>query len=164
MKYPTVSALCEGIAEAIKEKEGSTALINPQDFVDRINALSIGGGGEDPFLYYKIDGAACKEAFNDIGIGPADLANMYSVVTNIGNLVDAFVLYVHGGYIGKADILKGGITGNAAEWKIEKWTGVMYYPLSKDTGGYNEVWSLMGMDNSWITPCTKEEFEALITK
>ena len=47
MKYPTVSALCEGIAEAIKEKEGSTALINPQDFADRIKGLEVGGGIPD---------------------------------------------------------------------------------------------------------------------
>jgi hypothetical protein len=54
MKYPTVSALCEGVAGAIRAKEGSTALINPQDFVDRINALSIGGGGEEYGVYLKI--------------------------------------------------------------------------------------------------------------
>ena len=45
MKYPTVSALCEGVAGAIREKEGSSALINPQDFVDRIKGLEVGGGG-----------------------------------------------------------------------------------------------------------------------
>lgn len=45
MKYKTVSALCEGVAEAIREKEGSSALINPQDFVDRIKGLEVGGGG-----------------------------------------------------------------------------------------------------------------------
>ena len=54
MKYPTVSALCEGVAGAIREKEGSSARINPQDFVDRINALSIGGGGEEYGVYLKI--------------------------------------------------------------------------------------------------------------
>lgn len=43
MKYPTVSALCEGVAGAIREKDGSTALINPQDFVDRIKGLEVGG-------------------------------------------------------------------------------------------------------------------------
>lgn len=47
MKYKTVSALCEGVAEAIREKEGSTALINPQDFVDRIKGLEVGGGIPD---------------------------------------------------------------------------------------------------------------------
>lgn len=54
MKYKTVSSLCEGIAESIRRKEGSTALINPQDFADRINALSIGGGGEEYGVYLKI--------------------------------------------------------------------------------------------------------------
>jgi hypothetical protein len=54
MKYPTVSALCEGVAGAIRAKEGSTEKINPQDFVDRINALSIGGGGEEYGAYLKI--------------------------------------------------------------------------------------------------------------
>lgn len=44
MKYPTVSALCEGVAEAIREKDGSSARINPQDFPDRIKALEVGGG------------------------------------------------------------------------------------------------------------------------
>ena len=44
MKYPTVSALCEGVAGAIRAKEGSTEKINPQDFVQRIDNLEVGGG------------------------------------------------------------------------------------------------------------------------
>lgn len=44
MKYPTVSALCEGVAGAIRAKEGSTEKINPQDFVQRIENLQVGGG------------------------------------------------------------------------------------------------------------------------
>lgn len=42
------------IADAIRAKEGSTEKIDPQDFVDRINALSIGGGGEEYGAYLKI--------------------------------------------------------------------------------------------------------------
>lgn len=53
MKYPTVSALCEGVAGAIREKEGSTALINPQDFVERIKSLE-GGGGGSKMRYFKV--------------------------------------------------------------------------------------------------------------
>ena len=61
MKYPTVSALCEGVAGAIREKEGSSALINPQDFVERINALSIGGGGDAEYgVYLKILDVNCS--------------------------------------------------------------------------------------------------------
>lgn len=53
MKYPTVSALCEGVAGAIREKDGSTALINPQDFVERIKGLEVGGGGSK-MRYFKV--------------------------------------------------------------------------------------------------------------
>ena len=54
MKYRTVSALCEGIAGAIREKEGSTALINPQDFPDRIEALEVGGASGSKMRYFKV--------------------------------------------------------------------------------------------------------------
>ena len=53
MKYKTVSALCEGVAEAIKEKEGSSARINPQDFPDRINGLEVGGASGSKWRYFK---------------------------------------------------------------------------------------------------------------
>ena len=54
MKYPTVSALCEGVAGAIREKEGSTALINPQDFADRIKGLEVGGASGSKMRYFKV--------------------------------------------------------------------------------------------------------------
>ena len=54
MKYKTVSALCEGVAGAIREKEGSTALINPQDFVDRIKGLEVGGASGSKMRYFKV--------------------------------------------------------------------------------------------------------------
>lgn len=37
-----LSNFTKGIADAIREKEGSTDLINPQDFADRISGLSSG--------------------------------------------------------------------------------------------------------------------------
>ena len=54
MKYTTVSSLCEGVAGAIREKEGSTALINPQDFVDRIKGLEVGGASGSKMRYFKV--------------------------------------------------------------------------------------------------------------
>lgn len=56
MKYPTVSALCEGVAGAIREKEGSSALINPQDFVERIKGLEVGGASGSKMRYLKRTG------------------------------------------------------------------------------------------------------------
>lgn len=55
MKYKTVSALCEGIADAIREKEGSSALINPQDFADRIKGLEVGGASGSSLRYFKTE-------------------------------------------------------------------------------------------------------------
>ena len=54
MKYSTVSALCEGVAGAIREKEGSSALINPQDFPDRIKGLEVGGVSGSKWRYFKV--------------------------------------------------------------------------------------------------------------
>ena len=53
MKYPTISALCEGVAGAIREKEGSTALFNPQDFADHIKGLEVGGASGSKMFYLK---------------------------------------------------------------------------------------------------------------
>lgn len=54
MKYPTVSALCEGVAGAIREKESSSEKINPQDFVERIKGLEVGGGSGSKWRYFKV--------------------------------------------------------------------------------------------------------------
>lgn len=54
MKYPTISALCEGVAGAIREKEGSNEKINPQDFVERIKGLEVGGASGSKMRYFKV--------------------------------------------------------------------------------------------------------------
>ena len=46
VKYGNVNSLCVSVADAIRSKEGSSELINPQDFAERIKALNVGGGGE----------------------------------------------------------------------------------------------------------------------
>lgn len=68
MKYKTVSALCEGVAGAIREKEGSTALINPQDFVDRIRGLEVGGASGSKWRYFKRTGRLPSAGGGDVSI------------------------------------------------------------------------------------------------
>ena len=75
MKYKTVRALCDGIADAIKEKEGSTALINPQDFVDRIKGLEVGGASGSKWRYFK-------KLHNLPSAGGGDVA-IYSLMSQI---------------------------------------------------------------------------------
>lgn len=72
MKYPTVSALCEGVAGAIRAKEGSTEKINPQDFVQRIENLQVGGGGTEDLSdweYYD-----CSSSTEDMSLYAAYLS------------------------------------------------------------------------------------------
>lgn len=67
MKYKTVSALCDSLAEAIREKDGSSALINPQDFVDRIKGLEVGGGASgSKWRYFKRTGRLPSAGGGDI--------------------------------------------------------------------------------------------------
>ena len=79
MKYPTVSALCEGVAGAIRAKEGSSALINPQDFVDRIKGLEVGGGSK--WRYFKRTGRLP-------GAGGGDVAT-YSAMSQVVRYEDS---------------------------------------------------------------------------
>lgn len=43
-KYETVDSLFVGICDAIREKDGTTAMINHQDIPDRIMEIQVGGG------------------------------------------------------------------------------------------------------------------------
>ena len=81
MKYPTVSALCEGVAGAIREKDGSTALINPQDFVDRIKGLEVGGASGSKMRYLKRTGRLP-------GAGGGDIA-YYSMMSQVVRYEDS---------------------------------------------------------------------------
>ena len=81
MKYKTVSALCEGVAEASKEKEGSAALINPQDFADRIKGLEVGGASGSKMRYFKRTGRLP-------GAGGGDITS-YSMMSQVVRYEDS---------------------------------------------------------------------------
>lgn len=92
MKYKTVSALCEGVAGAIREKEGSTALINPQDFADRIKGLEVGGGIPDvPTLEcWKITPREMDdkhELFFFLNAGGEGISNLSLAVTEMDGVI-----------------------------------------------------------------------------
>ena len=61
------------IADAIREKEGSSELLNPQDFVDHIKALQ-GSGGTSPSAKFKWTGHADAEGLKAIGWTDEDIA------------------------------------------------------------------------------------------
>lgn len=104
MKYPTVSALCEGVAGAIREKEGSTALINPQDFVDRIKGLEVGGGIPDvPTLEcWKITPREQDDKyklFNFLALGGTGFSGLSLAVTEMDGVIygGSYIVFGSGG-------------------------------------------------------------------
>ena len=104
MKYKTVSALCEGIAEAIREKEGSTEKINPQDFADRIKGLEVGGASGSKMRYFKRTGWLPS-------IGGADRA-IYAQMSQLTRCEEDGKVFINSGcydtnYRGKSPIAYG---------------------------------------------------------
>ena len=103
-KYNSVSSLCVGIADAIRSKEGSTALINPQDFADRIEALQL-GGGEEYGVYLKIldvDATIGGGYNNSLNVNSPEVVEFFSDafawLSAIGNESNFYEMYKALGY------------------------------------------------------------------
>lgn len=121
MKYKTVSALCEGVAGAIREKEGSSALINPQDFVDHIKGLEVGGGIPDvPTLecWKAVQTEDNRDAFETF------------VMENFVYESDKSVLATSKWSIGDEEIIisGGSILGFSGEWIGVQEIYILWYP------------------------------------
>ena len=111
------------VADAIREKKGTTDLINPQSFSDEIRAFDIGGGGNTPsrpkwtghadadglraigwtdedIAYYQKNGVNWNEEDDQYHLVTDDNKNLYGVLTadNIRTYRDRIV------YLPKIDI------------------------------------------------------------
>ena len=69
MKNDNLKDFLTDVADAIREKEGSSEPINPQEFSDRIRAIQSGGGGN----LYGYTGHADVEGLKAIGWTDADI-------------------------------------------------------------------------------------------
>ena len=54
-----------GVANAIRAKKGTSALINPQDFESEIASIGGGGGLEKYHIVQTINGDTCEIAITD---------------------------------------------------------------------------------------------------
>lgn len=169
------------IADAIREKTGKSDLIAPVNFAEEIKGISVGGGsgesGDDGWVYYKFDGKAVE---NTEGY---DAAEFYDTFIN---------MFVRAYYISTAYKVLGGVKEvmlftamNYDEHPVSRHLGfktqvsenllsniglpassamplkeVIYYINEISEGQAPSVWLAFG---NALTPCTKEEFEALIT-
>ena len=150
MKYPTVSALCEGVAGAIREKEGSSALINPQDFADRIKGLEVGGASGSKWRYFKRTGRLPSAGGGDRAV--------YSQMSQLTRCEDNGKVFINSGCYDTE--VRG---KNAVAYGVD-------LSLRVNPGFDGEEWktleeALVGMydDTSYFEEITEEQFYDLNT-
>lgn len=157
------------IADAIREKKGTSELIKPIDFAEEIKGITSGGSGEsggDGWEYYKVD-----SSFNDLS--SEEIRNISTA------LQDAYIismLYYIGTITSGVLVPILGISDGAETMGIKCKGDGMYYDKYGKEGGIHsftdlakepfvsslELTAALPFFNA-LTPCTKEEFEALIT-
>lgn len=150
------------LADGIRAKKGTTEPINPQDFRKEIESIS--GGGEFSPEYYLFDGAKAYNAIASmLGItGSLQInAKCREIYINyIGALGLAMAKYIYKGrlytdyYLGenKTSISNDNfvITNVSAVMQIDGEIAL------------RDAYAALGLPSDILTPCTKEEFEALI--
>lgn len=168
------------IADAIREKTGKSDLIAPVDFATEIKGITAGGGsgesGDDGWEYYKFDGVTYENICKDMGLSDQEIKNSmfeilpffiycHGVVSNIKRLnpevnLQYYLLPIEES---KTSYVKGfkqmisldAIKGSALD-------GVT--SIAEAIEKYGELIPDYKLFFNTLTPCTKEEFEALITK
>ena len=174
----TLNEVMNEIADAIREKTGKSELIKPVDFATEIKGITAGGGseGDDGWVYYKFDGEAVE---NTEGFDTAEfyetfnmfvqcyyISTAYKIVDGVKETMlvshmnwDEHPVSFHLGFKTQTseNLLRDmGLPATSAMPLKE----YIYY-LNEMTGGQAPP-LLMAFANA-LTPCTKEEFEALIT-
>ena len=150
------------IADAIREKTGKSEKIAPINFAEEIKSISAGGGESVIHEYYKVE-------FPDSAIGD-----------NVIRAILTFpIAYINGVYKYRDDkhlltpytsMLVGGSTQFGELGFIPTKVEGIHLMYPKEEGlGLIDVLKALGGDETLLpdfgfTPCTKEEFEALITE
>lgn len=149
------------VADAIRAKKGTTDLINPQDFATEI---------EDGLEYYLIDGAKLQTVIGEL-MGTTDVTQIRPVLINIigadymGRDL-SYTVYIYRGSLRQANSILDASDSSAEDFLIEKLVAVKRIKEDSEVTTYKDMWTaVLGIDPvSFLTPCTGEEFYALITK
>ena len=151
------------IADAIREKTGKSEKIAPINFAEEIKGITSGGGEFSP-EYYLFDGI---KAFNTMAemLGITDSLQINAkcrefYIGYIGGFGLAMSKYIYKGTLYTDYSLGENKTAISDEsFTITKVSAVMKIdgeaPLS-------DAYTILGFPSDILTPCTKEEFEALI--
>lgn len=152
------------LAEGIRAKKGTTEPINPQDFRKEIESIS-GGGGEFSPEYYLFDGAKAYNAIASM-LGITDGLQINAkcrefYINYIGALGFAMAKYIYKGRLYTDYYLGENMTSISNDNFVI--TNVSAIMQIDGEIALRDAYAILGLPSDILTPCTKEEFESLIT-
>lgn len=154
------------IAEAIREKTGKSDLIAPINFAEEIKGITAGGGdapsGDDGWEYYKVGDSYNNLSWSEKGvIAESFNSNILINAMYYGGMILGGVLLPNielPKESGSGDFLAIKVKGEGFYFdRVPQGTTFKDLP-DMDADTFADVTTFF---NS-LTPCTKEEFEALI--
>ena len=163
----TLNETVAAIADAIREKTGKSELIAPVNFAEEIKGITTGGGsggGDDGWEYYKVDSSFYYSISEDGLRNEAQKIAGMQGGYHMGAVVDGML--VLNGYFAYGNEMVGfKVEGDGIYYKMFTSMGITSFKALNDEAIMGE---LGGALNSRfidaLIPCTKEEFEALITE
>lgn len=164
-------------ADAIREKTGRGELIKPVDFATEIKGITAGGGsgGDDGWEYYKFDGVTYENTLKDMGYSDKEIKEaMFEIFP--------FFIYCHGVVSNRirptAEVnlqyyllsIEGSkpsyVNGFKQMISLDAIKGSAIDGVTSVAEAIEKIGELMPdfkPFHAFLIPCTKEEFEALIT-
>lgn len=160
----TLNETMNEIADAIREKTGKSELIKPVDFATEIKGITAGGCEFTP-EYYLFDGDKAYNAISELlGITDGLEINRRCRGICIGTIgsTNTMAKWIYKGRLYTDYNLAENTTGIPDDdFNIRNVSAVMKIDGEFTFG---ELYAAFGLPSDIVTPCTKEEFEALIIK
>lgn len=151
------------VADAIREKKDTSELIAPVNFAEEIKGLN--AGGEFTPEYYMFDGDKAYNAISEL-LGITDSIQINAkcrefYIGYIGAFGVAMTKYIYNGKLYTDYCLGENTTGISNDsFTIRNVSAVMKID---GEASLSDAYAVFGLPSDTVTPCTKEEFEALIT-
>jgi hypothetical protein len=173
----TLNEVMKDTAEAIREKTGKSGLIAPVDFASEIKGITAGGGesGNDGWEYYKFDGVTYENTLKDMGYSDKEIkeamfdifpffiychgvvSNRIRATTEVN--MQYYLLSIEQSKASYVNGFKQMISLDAIKWSAIDGVTSVAEAIEK----LGELMPEFKPIYAFLTPCTKEEFEALIT-
>ena len=155
----TLNEVMKETADAIREKTGKSELIAPVDFAEEIKGISA-GGGEVTAEYYLFDAKKNQVLDNETYLDFFALTSSFvQVLYGSNKVIQKTLSQCLSGAMIFFPEENGFVFSNIRAFKVIPIDGgVFFLDVIKQRGWDESMLSVFG-----LTPCTKEEYEALIT-